>query len=140
MKEHFPEEPKCKGKWVPIYIEPVINSGERLTIAIVAITFKDYRIYPTLSNPELLKAMYGVHGDDLLSQIDWVLESYEKHVIVKGVLDSWEPPLSGIFMGNISSARSKDIDGIVRQGVSMCSSLAYDNLFDDEPLKYFNKI
>ncbi len=40
----FPELPTYKGVWHPIYLEPIVGSGERVTVAVVAIAGRDHTL------------------------------------------------------------------------------------------------
>jgi len=69
-KRKFPKVPDFKATWIPIYIEPIMHSGERITMAIVV--FPDDEIDPyvwVVLSEDALNAAFGKHGYGLFKTV-----------------------------------------------------------------------
>lgn len=119
----FPELPTFKGQWYAIYLEPVIGSGERLTIANAAIGGDGQAKVIQAIRPELLDCLYGEKADNMQSLIDWVVQSAQAHLCNTHTMTDWKPPFGGVFTSNSNDALDADIDGILKQSTMLSSSL-----------------
>lgn len=117
-------KPRIKGEWLPIYIEPIHMSGERLTIAIAAIANTgDKHVFKTI-DPNLIKAMYQNRSDEVLGIIDFALASLSQFIEREKSLQHWQSPLSGIIKGKVTQAEGIEFQHIINQGIQRCSSLS----------------
>ena len=139
----FPEMPTYSGYWQPIYFEPVLGSGERITIAVVAIgNTGEFQVIQAIRT-ELLECLYGNRASHIHSMINLVIASSHKCISKYKNLLEWQAPFSGLILGEGVQALDKDLNGIVRQAIqfsSSLSSLAIDAERDDDeqvqPRKY----
>ena len=137
MRDYFPPMPDCRGEWVPIYMEPVMGSGEKITIAIAADSNNGAKVVRAL-HEDVISCLYGHKNEHFLSQVEWIVDSFESHLRAGGRLSNWQPPLSGFVPGNSREAASSTIDGIIKQGMQMTASLnrlalTAEHEEDDEP-------
>ncbi len=124
LENLFPTYPSYKGIWQPIFLEPIIGSGEKITIVILAISKNlEYKIIQAIRT-ELLDCLYGNNAFRLQSMIDWVIESINKELMVSKNLSRWNPPLLGIDIGKEVEAADENIDGILKQGIRFSASLS----------------
>ncbi|MFT4927515.1 MAG: hypothetical protein ACI8WB_003626 [Phenylobacterium sp.] len=138
----FPEMPSYQGSWQSIYLEPVIGSGERITIATVAISASgEYKVIQAIGD-ELLDCLYGTHAIQMQNMIDLIISSLNNCLAEHGRLECWQAPIDGVILGQSSVALDTDLDGILRQAIrftASLSALALDaDRTDDElqPKKY----
>jgi hypothetical protein len=136
-----PATPAYPGMWTSVYLEPMMASGERLTIAVAAIGKNgECRVSPAI-RAHVLDAMFGNQADGLSKMIKLVCSSLQRHLQLTNSFDEWSPPFSGVTLGKIRDTSSSDLVGLLRQAVSMTASLAAldfeadeeetDNLEDD---------
>lgn len=113
----FPQSPPVFAEWQPIFLEPIVNSGERITILII---IKDvdgkFHINRTV-NETLLKSLYTKK----YNQINGLIE-YLENIISKS--PNWEIPFEGIYPGNWYRAADFSLEGIFNQALSLTSSLS----------------
>ena len=126
----FPELPTYSAKWVPIYFEPILFSGEKITIA-VGVKGADGAIrVAQVLRENILTCMYGKKSKNAQSIIDWSVKSLEDHLNSQGNFEDWKAPFEGISIGDVHEALDDDIQGVIYQGMRTSSSLSYL----DEPL------
>lgn len=120
----FPKAPLYQGAWQAIYMEPIVGSGEKITIAIMALGIdkKDTKVIQAI-RPELIECLYGDQSEKMQSMINWVIESAKRQASSKDGLLNWKPPMSGIEISKLHKANDDDIDGIIRQGMRFSASL-----------------
>lgn len=119
-----PSTPAYPGTWTSIYLEPMMASGERLTIAVAAIGKNgECRVSPAI-RAHVLDAMFGIQAEGLSKMIKLVCSSLQRHIQLTNSFDGWSPPFSGVTLGKIRDTSSSDIVGLLRQAVSMTASLA----------------
>lgn len=91
----FPKLPEKKGMVVPVFLSPIVGSGERICVAAVSIiedTFEVKRAFSKTDFPALSK---------LTSMIDITVADIEKHLradIGRG-LDTLCPSVFGVSLG-----------------------------------------
>lgn len=117
-------KPRIKGEWMPIYLEPIIMSGERLTIAIAAICETGQtQVFRTLDN-QLIKLMYKERASEIMGIINFSLTSLEHFVSKNKNLSYWKSPLSGVIAGKTVPAEGVEFKYIINQGIQRSSSLS----------------
>lgn len=120
----FPGLPSCHGKWVSIYLEPIIGSGERISVAVAAIDSQNkYRVTQAIRS-ELLDCLYGKQAKNIQNFIDWIIQSYSSSIEKSNSLADWIPPFSGVSVSDIRAAADNNINGILRQAISFSASLS----------------
>jgi len=124
LLEQVPELPGYKAQWVPVYLEPMMASGERITIAVAALGHDGFAMVRSALRPEKAKAMYAEKSDPFIELIKTATESLQFHLDTKQSFEGWMRPFSGLELGEPRSALSADIIGILRQAVSMSASLS----------------
>ena len=99
--EHlFPKAPSYKGFWHAIYLEPIVGSGERVTIAVAAIgEDKSFKVIQAIRT-ELLDCLYGMQAKNIQNMINWLIESANKFITESGFLNGWSPPFEGVEIVN----------------------------------------
>ena len=117
-------KPLIKGEWMPVYFEPIFMSGERITIAIAAISEKnDILVFNTLRLP-IIKTIYKERAEEIIGLIELTTNSLHKFIVENKTLRNWTPPLKGIILGNITPAEGVEFKHIVNQGIRASSSFS----------------
>ncbi|EMC7820545.1 hypothetical protein ACOCGX_001286 [Vibrio cholerae] len=120
----FPPLPLYRGNWGAIQIEPIIGSGERITIAVCA-TGEDgnFKVVQSLSD-DVLDLLYRNQKQNMIDLIQLVKRSIHSHLSSDGQLSTWKPPFKGVELSKVNESLDIDIDGIIAQGLRFSSSLS----------------
>ena len=120
----FPAVPRFRASWCPLFIEPVVGSGERFAFAVVAWqntgAFAVARVLPQAK----LRCMFGNRFRSVTDLIDLVVEEIDAYLKKTPNLIEWHSPIAGVFRGQISEAAAEDMEGIFHQAAAFCSSLS----------------
>ena len=116
----FPPLPEHEGVWYAVYVEPVMCSGERLTVGIIACDKDGAGCLKTLS-PERLESLFGSQATGMASMIDMALDAALK-AVSGGTLDSFKFPLSGFFLSEARTANGDNRDDILQLGATLSSA------------------
>jgi hypothetical protein len=124
FKALAPELPAYQARFRPVYFEPIIGSGERFTVAVLAQDAQGIgRVVQTVSARKLA-CMYGGHAAQVINLVSLALESAGKFFDAGGDIDHWRPPFAGIHLGATESARSNaEMNGIMFQALTSYASL-----------------
>lgn len=111
--------------WAPIYLEPIIGSGERITIAVVVFADDGRTIMPTVSR-EQFAFLYGeASGDDLYAVAESVTRDFAEHLRTNVQLDfTWKAPIDGVLVGVPRHATGVSLHAVLEQAVQACASFS----------------
>lgn len=127
-----PAAPSFKGSWASVYLEPMMASGERLTVAVAAIGENgECRVSPAI-RPHVIDAMFGAQAVGMAKMIGLICSSLQHHLQYRSSFDGWISPMSGVSIGRVRETSSADLVGLLRQAVSMTASLAALDFSDAE--------
>lgn len=102
------------ARWMPVYIEPITHSGERITVAVAIVTDEEApRVLNTL-NGQALRDVFGRYGDHLMALADTITAELQAWLATGGCLDGWHPTLAGVYAGRTTATRNISIDAIIR--------------------------
>ncbi|WP_434139503.1 hypothetical protein [Photobacterium leiognathi] len=125
----FPSLPLYRGIWAAVQVEPIIGSGEKITIAVCAKgedgTFK---VIESLPN-QILDLLFRSQKQNMSDLIYLVKCSLERHLSLNKELASWRSPFTGVVLSKINDGLDVDIEGIIAQGLRFSSS--FSNLLSD---------
>lgn len=114
----FPSPGAYRAQWAPVYLEPIIGSGERLTVGILMLGADGKsRVAPVLREDQVTP-LWGEQGLGLLRSIDLCLHTLDKYLLAGGDLDHWPSPLAGVCIGPLKLAWGDDLTDILRTGMS----------------------
>lgn len=120
----LPPYPAYRGKWASLYLEPMMASGERLTVAIAACGDDgDFKVYPAMRR-HVIDAMFGGKSEAFNKLIEIACASLSHHLSTYRDFEGWAAPTSGLTMGRVRETVSSDLAGLLRQAVCMTASLA----------------
>lgn len=119
LLDQFPALPEHEATWRAIYMEPVMCSGERMTVAVIAIDSEGCEALKTLSEARLL-ALFGAQADGMANMINLVVDAALGHA-QGGSLDTFVPPLSGVYLGDLRNGLGDNRGDILQQAASLTS-------------------
>ncbi|MEZ9651309.1 hypothetical protein BCU32_015710 [Vibrio lentus] len=120
----FPRLPLYKAQWSSLQIEPIVGSGERITVAVCALGENyDYRVVQALSD-EVLEFLYRNQKKNMSDLIAIITRSISSHLSKRNTIESWKPPFSGVHLGEVRTDLDIDIDGVIDQGLRFSASLS----------------
>lgn len=125
MIDQFPSLPPYKAIYAPIYLEPIMGSGERLTVAIAAVGYDEkFKVVQTLPE-KVIECLYGNEKENFSGLIGVITSSAINHLREKQNLEYWEPPFTGAILGEITETYAADLNGVFVQALKMHSSLSH---------------
>jgi|GEM_PF-2505447 len=127
MQQNWPNNDgpdTIKAIWAPVYFEPIRHSGERITIA-NAILSPENNIIKVLStlNPSVLRCLFGNRQDEILHLVDIIISDLQSHLHAHSTLESWQPMLSGVFLGKVRKIKDYSIEKMLEKIIPATSSL-----------------
>ncbi|MGP0903503.1 hypothetical protein [Serratia sp. CY76391] len=127
-----PRPPSFRATWAPVYLEPVMGSGEKFTVIIAAYSEDGVVRVCNAIRPDVVKAMYGNKHSQFHSIIEIIIQNLENHLKMHKSFSGWKSPIVGAVLGGITSAQSSDMTGILRQAVQLTASLSSLDFFSSE--------
>ena len=106
-------------------MEPMMLSGERITVAVIAFDKEKCDALKTLS-PSRLAGMFDDQATAMSNMIDMVVSSALKQG-QSGSLDDFKSPLSGVSLGAVREALGNDLADVLRQAAMLSSSFYEQN-------------
>ncbi|MBT9268554.1 hypothetical protein KKQ10_27120 [Pseudomonas sp. MG-9] len=137
-------KPLIPASWMPVYVEPITHSGERITVA-VAITTGIPGDVPRVVNTldvDSLKTVFGKFGDHLYAIADSVSTDLQAWLSLGGELEGWQPAFSGVFPGRITGTRNVSIEAIIgsaKTHTSLFSAKTNDSSQEDSSERSLNR-
>ncbi len=122
---HFPERRgNRKASWLPIYIEPVVGSGERLCIGVVVADGREHLVVPVPAL-ERLACIYGDAAAALSQSAALTMTAVQHRLLTDGaaLLTSLRTPLEGVFIGPIRTGAGESLEDIARTCLVQSASL-----------------
>lgn len=135
LTEYFPDNPASFGFWAPIYFEPIIGSGERITCGIAVEFCEETSLIQTI-NEERLKCMFGIDHDKVNRMIKLALVTMEYNLEANKTILTWKSEIEGFLLGELKKAKGRNLSDIKRQAIMQASFLLsrkeVDNIVDAE--------
>jgi len=112
------------GQWLPVFLEPIVGSGERITFAIAARGDDGETLVKRMVSLHLLRSFFGKKAKYLAEMLD-VIELSIAELLQQGV-PSAQPqlPLPGFIIGPARRARGRNLEDLVTYGRMSCVSLS----------------
>lgn len=139
----FPSMPTYQGSWQAIYFEPIVGSGERITVGLLATSdLGDFKVVRAMRS-EVFECLYGINAPKISSMVDLVVASVNSTLEAYGSMESWNSPIDGVILGESKRAFAHDINGILKQGLRFSASLGSlaleaerDDIDEVQPRRY----
>lgn len=120
--EGIPDFPAFEAQWAPIYLEPIVESGERLTIGVVAGAYGEVAGSLTITD-KALQCLYGESSPGMKAMMDLALRKALVYAR-KGFIKGFSSGIHGIVMGDAREGIGYDLEDVIAQGIGLCSSLS----------------
>ena len=134
-QRHFPTLPTLEATWAPIYLEPIMHSGEKITIAVAGTACDgEWLVMPTISEAQL-KCIYGQQGTSLFRIVELCMEDLSDYLRNAEMLKEWDSPLSGVTLGNTRQALGDDLSSIIQLGMRQTASFSGNLVAMEDALK-----
>lgn len=125
--EGFPKVPEYRASWCPVYLEPIAQSGERITVAIV-VKARDELHIQSVIRPPAIRALYGVKAAGVRGITELSVDSLKVHLQSGKSPSTWTPPLTGVFPGIWKEASGLSLRDVLSQAVQQSASLSWENI------------
>lgn len=116
---------EIQGKWAPLMFEPVLGSGERLTVAVVAaLNGKVHVKYaPAL---ERFECLYGAGSADVLIAVHIAIEDLKSRADSRGaeILADTDLAVHNAYLGAQRDGNGASVEEILDGALRLCSSFA----------------
>lgn len=118
----FPELPTYEAEWAAVYMEPIVQSGERLTIGVVAHDGKETGGQLAISR-KALECLYGDSAPGLERMMAMALERAMRFA-KGGFRGQFSSGIHGVTLGKKRVGIGENLQDIIDQGISLTSSLS----------------
>ncbi len=124
-------ERSVQGSWAPVFIEPLLGSGERIAVAVVAAN-TDAFFVARANRLDRLKCLYGVAADAVAFAAETSLDAFEEVLTEQGLRGMREPHwvFASVSLGPIQQARGASLQDIAWRWLAFTSSLYEQPLRD----------
>jgi hypothetical protein len=121
-----------KASWAPIYIEPMVGSGERICTAVIAGNESDFVLVPVPSL-DRLSCLYGAQAKAVSFANEIALHAIREWVSGRGfgAIEKWSSPVEGVILGALRRGAGESLEDVARTGLLQCASLV-EKLADEE--------
>lgn len=125
----FPELPSYEAEWAAVYMEPIVQSGERLTIGVVAFdgTLAAGRL---AISDKALHCLYGASANGMQHMMEMALQRAQVHAAT-GFHGLFSAGMHGVSIGPKRAGIGNNLDDILQQAASLTSSLSSLHQDDD---------
>lgn len=110
-----------QARWAPLQLEPVVGTGEKITVAIALDLGEGIRIHPLLSK-KFLEEAFGESASDFKSLMDLIVSSLEKTAFDETSIQSWEAPFEGVSVGEFASVVGPTVQDMIDSASMLASS------------------
>lgn len=129
----FPDrDEKVRGEWMPLFIEPVVGSGERICIGVAAAN-ESGSVVVQVPALHRLQCIYGTGVKALLTASEYCLDDLRQALRSRGAsaLRQWQPPMEGMYRQSPVVSAGASLEVIARDGLTLSASLV-DRLSETE--------
>lgn len=134
MNSRFPSLPDYGLSWRSLQVEPITNSGERITIGSIVKGEDRALIAAKLVDGSKLRKLYGQEvGRRIADALQLCIDAAEEFYKTNPLSSSWSPPLEGFYLGSEQNTIAKDIEeGLL---ISAMHSSSFSVAYEEEKLK-----
>lgn len=122
----FPVPPaEVRAKWAPVYLEPIMGSGERLTIGLAVVGDSGF-IVLTANKISRFECLYESAGAGVVFLAETSLEALRLDIAERGLeaLTTPRPAIVGLHLGQIRDGAGVSLEAIAEAWLPGLSSLA----------------
>jgi hypothetical protein len=146
----FPILPENVGRWVPVYVEPQTNSGERLIVGVMSWTANGHaEVRLAVDVKSAAKSVLGPRYSLLMQLAENLLTDLLLHFNRENSIDGWKSPYHDFYLGTVKTTighdaldiadRMLDSNSILRAG--HCAVAPEDHLAEKfDPIRWVNGV
>lgn len=113
----FPDLPSYKGAWWPLYMEPIIGSGEKITVAVIAEGNDGEIAWHRGLSKKVITSLGKEKSSSMSSLINTAVDHYIKGRTSENMFCEIPPPFTGVQIGDKHETLSSDLIGILEQAL-----------------------
>ena len=115
---------EIRANWAPVYLEPIMGSGERLTIGLAVVSDDTYTVL-SANKLSRFQCLYGKSGADVEFLAEAALDALRLDISERGLdaLTEPHPPVAGLHIGEIREGAGTTVDAIALAWLPGLSSL-----------------
>ena len=128
IKASYSRSEGVPTRWATVLLQPLPGSGERVVVAVAAVSDNgETRCLRTI-DPANVKAIFRDEHHYVSHLIKFVTDSLDVHLAHAQSLDNWVPPVEGVALGVHQQGKAADIDDFVRGAASLSTIFYSDQL------------
>ena len=120
----FPDLPSYSAQWTPIFWEPILLSGEKITAIISAVGNDGQILIEPVLRQNVIKTLFPNGHRGAAEMLNWAVESLTAHLCNGGDVLDWSSPMSGFTLGTPRQISSYNIESVIQQAIPLCASLS----------------
>lgn len=124
--EEFPApSAEVRAKWLPVYLEPIMGSGERLTIGLAVVGESGFTVL-TANKLSRFQCLYGNSGMEVVFLAEAALDALRLDIAERGLeaLTVPRPAIAGLHLGQLRDGAGASLEAIAEAWLPGLSSLA----------------
>lgn len=112
-----------RTQWMPVYIEPIPFSGERLCAAI-AFRTEDGQTKTISTMPDhAINCLFGTEATGMRRLVHELIVKLEAYVKNGGELAAWTPPFDGVYPSAVRTVRETSLNAAVETIITNVASI-----------------
>ncbi|MBV2127950.1 hypothetical protein [Arsukibacterium indicum] len=140
-EQHFPALPQYSAKACPVYIEPIVGSGERVCVGVVAYGEDGDNVVIQTIKEDAAACMLGAAAPKFINLVGMALGSLRNFTASEKNFSDWISPIPGVNLGEVTTGHVTDLTMMVRtvaRNHAFLSAMsdftaADDSVADDSP-------
>ncbi len=131
------EQSLIRGSWMPVYLQTVPGSDERICVAVAAVGLSgESKVVRTLQG-RAITTLFGPESNGINHAIDWITQSLQQHISSGGGLEEWQLPVSGFVTGSVKPSGAASLDGLLEKAVNLSTALGSAEPEEERQQRYF---
>jgi hypothetical protein len=118
----FPDFPAFHADWAAVYMEPIVQSGERLTIGVVATDGVEVGGQLAISD-KALECLYGESAAGMKAMMSLALQKALAFATT-GLKGTFSSGIHGVSLSSKREGLGESLEDVILQGISLTSSLS----------------
>lgn len=114
---------KVSVAWAPVMLEPIVGSGERLTVAAAAVDEAGNARCVRALRPDVARTVFGDRASYFSDMVDLIVRSLESWLGQVSDFTGWTPPLEGVSLGAVGECLAEDVDVALGRALPLVSFL-----------------
>lgn len=138
LKQSAPKLPAYRAHWRSVRMEPIVNSGESITIAVIAHGEDNDIAIHEVCSIEQLKCIYNERWTAFNSVIKSIVAELKEQALDFGNIENIHSSFESVDLGIVRLTAAKDMQDVINQAIedsSAFGSLVLHEMIEDEEMK-----